>query len=74
MLKNIDITNTCAEWLKTKLRNTAGKHNFAIFTYQGEFGWEDQITMSDLEDLVEYNESLIIYNRELDTFTKYDNI
>ena len=71
---NTDVTYTCAEWLKTKLRDIAGNHNFAIFTYQGEFGWEDYIHMSDLKALVEYNKSLIIYDRELDTFTKYDNI
>lgn len=71
-MTNKNVTSSCANWIKDLLVYTSIGHNYAVFTVDGEYGWEDEITMSSLKEIVDRHESLIIYNKELSSFTKYD--
>ena len=71
-MKIENVSQTISSWLKNKLIYTSIGHNYAIFTCKGEYGWEDYINMTGLKNMVEYNESIIIYDKEANSFTKYD--
>lgn len=71
-MKIKDISQTIGPWLKDKLVYTSIGHNYAIVTYKGEYGWEDYISMVDLKNMVEYHKSVIIYDKEANSFTMYD--